>query len=404
MARAAHALVLATMLVSGSLSGASAWAEPPASAASTPAAAAPVRLSPMLGAARATQRRALDAWTAADQALATAQERADELAHRIAALKRLRDQSSTRFTQSAELERLLEASLGAERAVADGRRARDVRAADVRRETDAALRVLDQAIVTERPRLAAAEVPARVAAAQQLRALVEARQDVKQRATVLGRGVAEQRKAWAAYDVKIDPLDGPIDLREKADFVEDTRDKLVKKRAELERRVREAREERELARASQSFRTEVSMFDEQTRSGRVTRRPSGNEALSFADAAPQAAGTSARGTPAPPAPTEDLRAATHDGKASDPSAGPGPAGFQSAPTSPASVGAPVLRQIDASALLNLNLTALPADADPAELERMLGDLGALERYLAARAELLRARAVRLEDDESRERH
>jgi hypothetical protein len=51
----------------------------------------------------------------------------------------------------------------------------------------------------------------------------------------------------------------------------------------------------------------------------------------------------------------------------------------------------------------LNLATLPADADPAELERMLGDLGALERYLTARAEVLRARAGRLEDDESRAR-
>lgn len=401
MARAASALVLATMLFTGSIPGVPAWAGPPAPAASAPA-AAPVRLSPMLEATRATQRRALDAWTAADQALATAQDQADELAHRIAALKRLRDQAPARFTRGAELERLLEASLGAERAVADGRRARDARAADVRRETDAALRALDQAIVTERPRLSAAEAPARVAAAQQLRALVEARQDVKQRATVLSRGVAEQRKAWAAYDVKIDPLDGPIDLREKADFVEDTRDKLVKKRAELERRVREAREERELARAAQSFRTEVSMFDEQTRSGRVTRRPAGGESLALADAAPQAGGPPTRGT-APAAPAENLGAATSDNKGAEASALPGVAGAQTAPTSPAAVGAPVLRQIDASALLNLNLAALPADADPAELERMLGDLGALERYLAARAELLRARAVRLEDDESRER-
>ena len=398
MARAVTALVLATTLLAGALPGATAWAGPPSGSP-----AATVRLSPTLEAPRAAQRRALDAWQSADQALAAAQDRADELAHRIAALKRLRDQAPARFGQAAELERLLEASVDAERVVADGRRARDGRAADVRRDTDAALRALDQAIVTERPRLGASEPAARVAAAQQLRALVEARQDVKQRAAVLSRGVAEQRKAWAAYDVKIDPLDGPIDLREKADFVDDTRDKLLRKRAELERRVREAREERELARAAQSFRTEVSMFDEQTRSGRVTRRPAGNESFALADVAPQAGGAPSRGNTAPAAPSENLGAAATNRGAED-SALPGVTTAAPATIpSPSAVGAPVLRQIDASALLNLNLATLPADADPAELERMLGDLGALERYLTARAEVLRARAGRLEDDESRAR-
>lgn len=360
-----------------------------------------------------TVARALVAIDAATQSFETAQRaldaaraRHEELAHRITALKRVSTGAS------ATLSTLLEASVTAERELTARAAARDKAKAEVERRATASVQLIDAEIIALRPSLKVPE--ARAEAARQLKALVADRDVARAALARLARTESSTPKAWAQYEVKVEDLDGPADLREKADFVEDTRDKLRKKRAALERLVADARQSREIARASANFRTELGLFDEQARTGRVARSSEAGATNVLSDststreetnqAAPETPPVAAVNPPGraaePESPADGL---TGPGFGATPAPAPPPTGQPSttgAPSVAAPQAAPLPKSVDPTQVLNLDIGALGAGQDVASLEALLRDLQAIDRFLDARAAQIRQRAEALEADES----
>ena len=124
----------------------------------------------------------------------------------------------------ATLSTLLEASITAERELAERATARDRAKAEVERRASDSMQLIDAEIVALRPSLKVPE--ARAEAARRLKSLIADREAARAAVTRLARAEASTPKAWKQYEVKVEALDGPADLREKADFVEDTRDTL----------------------------------------------------------------------------------------------------------------------------------------------------------------------------------
>ncbi len=346
---------------------------------------------------------------AAQRALATARAHHDELAHRITALKRLR-----RGEASAPLTELLERSVAAEKDLSARTAARDAAKAEVERRVGSAVQLIDEHIRGLRPRLKSTEGAERTTVALRLKSLLADREAAR---AALGRVGSERStpQAWAQYEVKVEALDGPADLREKADFVEDTRDKLKKKRQALERMVADARQAREIARAAVNFRTEVGLFDEQTRTGRVAKSESAQLAgarsggdATLAETAPQGPNKAATdpetptvGLVAPPAPaTDGPTDRTNEFSNIDDGSG-GTTAPAPAPVAPAPSAVPLPRSVDPAAVLNLDVRALGAGKDMASMEAMLAELVKLDQMLGAQASQIRRRAQALEADEAR---
>jgi hypothetical protein len=226
-------------------------------------------------------------------------------------------------------------------------------------------------------------------------------------------------RAWKQYEVKIDPLDGPAELREKADFVEDLRDKFLRRKREVEARLSEARQEREVARLAKDFHTETTLFDEQSVSSRVARTAgsAAERATTLTDnsaSGKTADVQGARTTPPPlgapsgPQPSPPPQTAAQDGAFGAPESNPGLSGVPAASGSggesvrPAALSAPVLpKQLDLNGLLNLSSKDLDKNLDVDSLEALLKDLGQLDAFLSSRAGTIRSRAATLESDETR---
>lgn len=339
----------------------------------------------------------------AQRALDAARARHEELAHRITALKRVSTGAS------ATLSTLLEASITAERELAERAAVRDQAKAEVERRVGASTQLIDAEIVALRPSLKVPE--ARAEAARQLKSLIADRDAARAAVTRLARAEASTPKAWRQYEVKVEALDGPADLREKADFVEDTRDKLRKKRAALERLVANARQSREIARASANFRTELGLFDEQSRTGRVARSAeagagatnvltdSTRETNQAAPESPPVATADPPGRAAEPEAPADGLAIPGFGATPTPTPATPPA-TTGAPTVPAPSAAPLPKSVDPTQVLNLDIGALGAGQDVASLEALLRDLQAIDSFLDARAAQIRRRAEALEADET----
>ncbi|MEM7678707.1 MAG: hypothetical protein AAF449_22225 [Myxococcota bacterium] len=171
-------------------------------------------------------------------------------------------------------------------------------------------------------------------------------------------------------------------MSEKADFVEDTRDKVNRKRIALIKLLKEARRERQIAQAAQDFRTDITLFDEETRQGRVLRQ---NRTTSAGDRV-EADGNF--GSPAVENPGELTDVPTTGAQA---------------PPQPTTD--PMLRAINPDVLINLRVEDVAAGAlDVATLQRYVEDLRALERFLSGQAESLRQRAQTLEADETQDLH
>ena len=194
--------------------------------------------------------------------------------------------------------------------------------------------------------------------------------------------------------MRADAGDGPTELSLKADFVEDTRDKVIKKRRALIALLAEARQEREIAQVAQDFRTDVTLFDEETRQGRVLRQQGG----------PSGALEQRNGTdnPTPATPNGPELVDPDDGEflgGGDPSGPPNqPTVTPSAPSGPSPS-----RTIDPDVLLNMRVEDLAAGAlDVSTLQKYVEDLRALEGFLSGQADALRKRADLLEADEARD--
>jgi len=342
--------------------------------------------------------------------LAAARAASDELAHRITALKRLHARGS-----DDALAQLLTRSVAAEEQITARTAARDARRKSLEKSVADTVQLIDDQIRVLKPDLKSADAARRALIAKQLKGLMADR-DVARAA--LARTTAGERvvpKAWAQYEVKVEALDGPSDLREKADFVEDTRDKLKKKREAVQRLLDDARQEREVARATVNFRTEVGLFDEQSRTGRVAKSTDRAGTLAETTVSDKHAAGGANETAPPPAPTGQDPT---NGFAASPAEGPAQRGSadntDAVPVVPLAaapalstvtgvtgvVSAPLPKSVDPNSLLNFDVRALGTNIDVASMEALLKDLQSLESYLGERATVIRRRAQTLEADEA----
>lgn len=362
----------------------------------------------------------LQTWRGAEHRLAQTRATSTALAARIDHLKRsgrAGAQLQSQLRQSLNAEQQLRAALTQH---ADARN-------DVERTVRGGVARIDQEIRSLVPQLKAGPLADRKQAAGRINVLRKARQQLRDTLQALQGPQPAAQRAWAKYQVKVLPLDGPSELQDKADFVEDTRDKLAKKRLALAKLLNEAKQERQIARAAQDFDTYVRIFDEEARSGRITRQPGrGGAAEAAADttvlqgaAEPTkttgaTAGTLDPGTnsgfestpnPAPQAPPTDSTANNNGGTPTTPTTG-GTANRDdgSRAQAPAAVAepnaAPVVRELNADVLLNLRVAQLATETlDVATLKRLVAELEALDRFLDGQAKSIRRRAQTLESNE-----
>lgn len=385
--------LLATSLLAGAL-----LVGAPAANAGTP------RASVKTLRAAATQQ--VEVWRQAGIRVARIRTRASELAGRIDTLKRSK-------RQPGELQRLLEVSLAAEstleRALAAQSAARD----DVERTVRIGVSRIDSEIRALVPQLKTGPIVDRRAAARRINELRGSRTALRRALTTLEAEVGRSPRDWSRYQVRVEPLDGPVELAEKADFVEDTRDKLAKKRRAIAKLLQEAKEERQIARAARDFDTYVRIFDEEARSDRVTRRQRGNEIALAAnepgatrggadpveDSATEAFSNNGRGTEAP----NITDGPPNVGNSADDKLGSGQTPTGPTVNTPDTSAAPVARDINADVLINLRVSQLAAqDLDLPTLLRLVEELEDLDEYLADQASSIRKRARALEADEAKD--
>lgn len=392
---------------------------------------------PAVDAARDDVRQRVEAWRTARRRIDVTRAQYDELAHRIAALKRL----GTRGAAPAGLERLLQQSLEAGQALESQARLHSDRANDVKSSVQTAAKIINDQMRALKPALRARSRTKREQAAKALKELIAVRAQLQAELQQLSQGVTTP-KAWAQYEVEVGPLDSPDDLRGKADWLEDTRDQLEKKRKELATLLGDVRQEREIARAAENFATDLGLFDEAFRAGRVARTSNrattlasprtggagaaqGDVANNAENATPSAAGSPSRQTadPAPPAgPTDQAPGANLGGATGGGGASPNePVQTPSAPTTgfdsddgarsaaptltttpPTGITQSLPKQIDPEALLNLRIQSLRSGTLGVEqMEALLADLARLDAYLASKAKVIRKRAETIESDEAR---
>jgi hypothetical protein len=384
--------------------------------AATVAGAEPVRVSELLSrvdgavadlsAARASERATRDAQSA--------------LAHRISALKR----ADRGASDDAELERLLRDSIEADKVLArqigDARRRQE----GVARLVRDAFEQIDKRMKELTPHLAEARpLHERQRAQAELKELIGAR--TRMRSVLVSIKEKEEARKWTDGVVQIDPLDGPTELGDKADAVDLARTRIEKKKELLARLIREKR----IAKAAQTFNSDVNVFDEAVRTGRVSRKEGGNPEAAVQlsdDADPANKGPEERAAPpqAPPVPQSGFATEADDGAAAPPPADPDPgrndnlAGAAAQPqlgVSPTARGsvtalgqvagaAPVAKQMDPNALINFPIDQLESEAvDIATLEKLIADLESLDAALADHAQKIRSRATQLERDEAKTR-
>ncbi len=368
-----------------------------------------------------------------------AQQRA--LAFRIDALKKSGQ-------NAPELKRLLLKSLASEKAL----RAHIVKTQQHKTKHQRGLlnylRSIDEQIRRQVPGLKKGSLAQKKATARSINRLRKERQEA---VAALSQLKSAQRtpRAWAEYEVRVDPLDGPEELREKADFVDDTKDKVRKKRMLLAQYIRRSQQDRLLAEAEQAFQSSVSLFDEESRTGRVLRNPNARsadrspqngEANSVLDQNIGNSNNSNNSNQSPgmqtPAPNESDPSTPNKGTDGVIVATPGRGGdslgnFQGSngqnvvtvppqseagrvtesPSSPptsysaqtaddsAARGASNsqnVQQLQPDALLNLRVEQLAVEKmDLRELKELLQDLQRLEHYLDAQSQSIRGRAQEL---------
>lgn len=351
----------------------------------------------------------------AEKAVATTHEQQATLEHRIDALKRL--EADNRLPNRGELERLLRRSVEAEQNLTERQRAVDVAHDELVRWARRTTRRIDAEVKRRVPDMKRGALAQRREAARDIQRLLTFRKELE----TLGRRDDAGAEKWSQYvDVKIDPLDGPAELADKADFVEDTRDKFERKRAAIRTLLDDAKRERAIQRAASEFRSDLSLFDEESRSVRVPRTGASASAERTAVESPQsnddgrfsappssdpASPTTPQNGAAAPAPgfqnvdesvRTDLGAEAPRDSVTVGATAPRPTVTESAPTPT------IVRGLDAQSLITLRVEDLDRqNLTPATLRKLIAELDELDRHLAAQAERLRKRARALEADEAR---
>lgn len=258
------------------------------------------------------------------------------------------------------------------------------------------------------PALGGGPIEERRAAAFAIRDLRDRRRALHTELSTLD---ATERGRWGEPTVGVNPLDGPEELAEKADFLADARDKLLAKQAALQRLLEDARVGARVRRSARSLALEASLFDEDARLGRVTRgSPEATLAGTTQEGPAEGASVGTDGsrtdaTEASAAPAQGVGALDpSDGLASggalntDGSAFAGSDAVDDAIDTPTPApSAPALdiptAQRDLGALLELDPAVIEGgSADPEALEALVRRLERVERALSKDIAALRARA------------
>lgn len=250
----------------------------------------------------------------------------------------------------------------------------------------------------------------RRARARRIRTLLETRRWVLETEKRLKPPPSALPAATDLAVLKVDPLDGPEELREKADFAEDARDKLRAKSAELARLVERRRRTRAIARAARDFAVDVSLFDEElmavvvqgsgASTDEASRSPTGGEQVGDRFDGNLGSG-SAGGPENPGAPGSETDGIPPEFQIPD-SGGPStPADPGPSPGTGGEGGSPVdlsTRNMDPLVLLNLEVDHLSVESVEVEqLEALLQKVERLEALFSARARAMRARARRMDE-------
>ena len=326
------------------------------------------------------------------------------LASRITVLKGGESKGAAR----GELASLLRASLAADAEMKTALSRQGDARADVEQAVRRGVSHIDREIRSWVPKLKAGPVADRRAAARHINDLRAARRHLRDILTDLDDPSAAPKRAWARYQVKIAPLDGPAELDEKADFVEDTRDKLKRKRFALAKLLKEAKQEREIARAARDFDTYVRIFEEENRNVRVTQRSASNDKLNETASPPPGGSEEVlAGSPGGPAmgnnqgtesPPNGFQDSVQDPTSRYNGRDDSPTPTTQSPTQPQVI----LRDVNADVLINLRVDELATqELDLATLQRLIAELEELDGYLGSQAKDIRKRARTLEADENR---
>lgn len=323
---------------------------------------------------------------AARQRWANAAARASETRGRQRALEdQIGRLKSQREPPAQALERLLRESVEADRTLTRELEEEERIEREVRGLVKAGVDTIDDALRALAPGLREGTIQDRKDAARRINQLRTARDQLRAELARLKPSSNPRSPEWAKLDVRAEPLDGPAELHEKADIVEDARDKVRGKRAALAQLLREAREERELARTARDFSTDVSLFDEESRAGRVLRR---NNATSMASRAPEARDNGVAAAPEFGASFSRDSESTADPKS--------PAAPSNSPR--------LARELNPDILVSLRIDELAAGRlDIATLEALVAELERLDADLERRARSIRNRATTLEADEGHRR-
>lgn len=339
---------------------------------------------------------------AAEQRWRDADRRADDLAGQIGSLRR--DRPSDR----AALAAALEASLRREEALYAAEAARRAAHGAYQAGLDAEIRRLDAAMRALAPGLRTGPKAERQAVARRLAQQLRDRRAL----AAIRRDLSADRPLAPGSDeaLSMSPMDGPDALREKADYAEDTRDKLAAERRRLKAALVAAEERVRLGAAEADLFESSAMFDDDLRTGRVLRQTAGASLQS--PAAPQAAGAGAparveddRGPQSPPAESTAGDFSVGEGRgdpaptrdeAAPPTTAPEVAPARGLAPAAGPRGAPLLRQRTPQELLETGVGATGDRRSVADLLRRLGEVSKWESELSARARRMRIRAAALE--------
>jgi len=374
----------------------------------------------------------LSQWKQTNRQLKRLKAQHDELAHRIAALKRVRRNAIASRTLQTRLQESVLASTELEKSS----QRRTQQAKRCRADIDLALKKTDGGIAAQKKGLRSAQASVRKKTAKILRRLLGDRARLREMQNLLSQS-DETPKSWRQYEVKIDPLDGPNELREKAEFIEDTRDKLKRKKNKLEQLFTERRQMLALAKAANKFQTDMSAFDESTRSGRVERQGERSGALSLptlnartqndaaSESSNQASASSATQEAQPQtanAPSRGGNSGTDDSPGADaPETLAGSSDASNAQTnnsvsaSSGAVGTSIsggnqsasnwVQQLDPDVLINLKVNELASEnMNLDQLIQLMANMDKLDSYLKAHAKNIQNRADKIEEDEKQVLH
>ena len=233
--------------------------------------------------------------------------------------------------------------------------------------------------------------------------------------------------SWSDLPLEAEPLDGPEDLEEKADFVEDARDRLREKRKMLAALYTQARQTKALRRAARDFVTDIQIFDESARSpqtgGSASNEPAGGSGRGGDGAESPAQGGSGApdlprldgdfsGSGDTPGPVEQGDGSSGGGFEDFDGGGGGsiPPSFIADPGRAPAADGPSPPEIDAAGLVSgaspsflLNLRIEQLEDRNLELEtlrELLTDMARLDDVLGARAAEMRMKAKELGRPES----